>query len=268
VNVAAIADTMIEAELFGSVKGAFTDAKAHRLGYLASSDGGTLLLDEIGELRIEHQPKLLRVLEERRFFAVGSDRERSVDVRILAATNREPEEMMARGLLRRDLFYRLGIVIRIPPLRERRDEILSLANHFARHFCTDFGRAPMGLSAAAQRLLLTHAWPGNVRELRNSMERAVMLTEGDTIEAEALDIVHASGTRRVSVAPPSGPPALVPALANLSLTHARQPAIEQLERERILEALRVSKGRRSRAAVALGIARSTLYEKLRRYGIA
>jgi DNA-binding NtrC family response regulator len=278
INVAAIPESMIEAELFGSVKGAFTDSKQSRVGHFASADRGTILLDEIGELRVEYQPKLLRVLEERRFFPMGSDRERVVDVRFLAATNREPEEMISKGILRRDLFYRLGVVIRIPPLRERRDEIIPLARHFIAHFCGEFARPLMQLAPAAEPILQRHRWVGNIRELRNVIERAVMTTPGDEIGPDALDIVTSgagsslspevrrrssmNALQAISIPPP--PPGTV---AASGLPAAARAAAEQVERQRILEVLKVVGGSRSRAAVTLGVSRSTLYEKLKRYAI-
>jgi DNA-binding NtrC family response regulator len=286
VNVAAIPETMIESELFGSVKGAFTDSKQNRVGHIASADRGTILLDEIGELRVDYQPKLLRVLEERRFFPMGSDRERPVDVRFLAATNREPEEMIARGMLRRDLFYRLGVVVRIPPLRSRRDEILPLARHFLEHFCAEFARPPVHLTPSAERVLVQHRWPGNIRELRNVIERAVMVTPGDEMSAEALDLFTpvltpwagmpapsspSSGGRKSipppASIPPAAPGASVPAASSAALPVAARAAAEQVERERIVDVLKLVGGSRSRAATTLGVSRSTLYEKLKRYGL-
>ncbi len=265
VNVAAIPQSIIEAELFGSARGAFTDSKQSRMGHIASADRGTLLLDEIGELPIEAQPKLLRALEERRFFPMGSDRERTVDVRFLAATNRDPEDVIAKGLLRRDLFYRLGVVLHIPPLRERTDEILPLSRHFIAHFCTEFTRPAMHLTPAAEEVLVNHRWPGNVRELRNVVERAVMVTVGDEISADVLGVSSAP----LRVASPVGTPGdpTPRSESRIALAEASRAATEQLERQRILDVLSEVQGSRSRAALALGVSRSTLYEKLKRYRI-
>jgi transcriptional regulator with PAS, ATPase and Fis domain len=262
-NVAAIPESMIEAELFGSTRGAFTDSKQSRVGHIASADRGTLLLDEIGELRVDYQPKLLRVLEERRFFPMGSDRERLVDVRFLAATNRRPEEMVAKGVLRRDLFYRLGVVIRIPPLRERKDEILPLARHYVTHFAAEFGRGLMSLTPAAEVLLVNHRWPGNIRELRNVIERAVMSAQGQEIGGGEIELFSSSlsSSGFPAVVHGSNPP---PALA---LPDAARAAAEEVERQRIVHVLRTVGGSRSRAARTLGVSRSTLYEKLKRYAI-
>jgi DNA-binding NtrC family response regulator len=209
---------------------------------------------------------------------MGSDRERVVDVRFLAATNREPEEMISKGILRRDLFYRLGVVIRIPPLRERRDEIIPLARHFIAHFCGEFARPLMQLAPAAEPILQRHRWVGNIRELRNVIERAVMTTPGDEIGPDALDIVTSgagsslspevrrrssmNALQAISIPPP--PPGTV---AASGLPAAARAAAEQVERQRILEVLKVVGGSRSRAAVTLGVSRSTLYEKLKRYAI-
>src|SRR5262249_40797108 len=175
VNLAAIPEAMVEAELFGRTRGAFTDAKRDRPGLLATADGGTILLDEITEFRIDLQPKLLRVLEERRYFPIGSDRERSIDVRVLAATNRNPLLAIGEGKLRADLYYRIGtVIIEVPPLRDRPEDILPLADHFLHWFCAEFARPALALSDEAVSLLQDHRWPGNVRELRNVVERAVI----------------------------------------------------------------------------------------------
>jgi DNA-binding NtrC family response regulator len=263
-NVAAIPESMMEAELFGSTRGAFTDSKQSRVGHIASADRGTLLLDEIGELRVDYQPKLLRVLEERRFFPMGSDRERVVDVRFLAATNRRPEDMVAKGVLRRDLFYRFGIVIRIPPLRERRDEILPLARHFVTQFTAEFGRGAMYLTPEAEALLASHRWPGNIRELRNVIERGVMSAPGEEIGTETIELfspsLSSSGFPAVGVHGSAAPPVL-------ALSEAVRAAAEEVERHRIVSVLRAVGGSRSRAAQTLGVSRSTLYEKLKRYAI-
>jgi two-component system, NtrC family, response regulator AtoC len=254
INVAAISSSMFEAELFGSVKGAFTDAKATRAGFLASADGGTILLDEIGELRPDDQPKLLRVLEERAFFPVGSDRKRTVDVRVIAATNRDPQLMVDEGRLRPDLFYRLGTVIEVPPLRERPDEILPLAEHFVSTFCLDFGRPICRLTPAAVTLLQNYSWPGNVRQVRNAIERAIMLTEGEEIRAEAFDLVNR--TTRASD----------PGKQRSGLHDVRRD-VADAEREQIVIALESAGRSRSQAARILGVSRSTLYEKLKRYNL-
>ena len=197
VNLAAIPETMVEAELFGSVRGAFTDAKRDRAGHFATADGGTILLDEVFEFKTELQPKLLRALEERRFFPVGSDRERRMNVRVLAATNRDPMQMIERGLLREDLYYRLAtVVIRIPPLRERRDDVLPLAAHFVSRLRGELGRPRASLAPSAEAALLAYDWPGNVRELRNVIERAMIITASDRDRRRGPRSAHRAAGRR------------------------------------------------------------------------
>lgn len=251
VNLAAIAESMVEAELFGSVRGAFTDARRDRAGYLATADGGTILLDEIGEFRLELQAKLLRAIEERRFFPVGSDRERCVNVRFLAATNRSPDDLLASKSLRPDLFYRLGTVIRVPPLRERASEVGSLAEEFVAMFCREFGRPLYAIAPESLAALAAHRWPGNIRELRNVIEHAVMTCDGTTIMPIHLGLS----------APRESKP------GSLHLAATRDQSVDQVEREHILRVLDIAGDSRSRAATLLGVSRSTLYEKLKRYGI-
>ncbi len=251
VNLAAIPENMIEAELFGSVRGAFTDSKRDRAGLFASAEGGTLLLDELCEFKVELQPKLLRALEERRFFPVGSDRERRMNVRVLAATNRNPKEMIAKGLLREDLFYRLAtVVIRIPPLRERQSDIEPLAEHFCSTFRAEFRRPKARLTPGGLEALHTYNWPGNVRELRNTIERAMMLSETDGIEAEMLEL-----------------PLDQNALHAASQKGTEPLRLDDLEKQHIIHVLESAGGSRSRAAAVLGISRSTLWEKVKRYGL-
>ncbi len=254
VNLAAIPESMVEAELFGSVRGAFTDAKRDRAGHFASAEGGTLLLDEVFEFKPELQPKLLRALEERSFFPVGSDRERRMNVRVLAATNRDPMDMIARGLLREDLYYRLAtIVIRIPPLRERRDDILPLASHFLERFRVEFGRPRAAFTPAAEAGLPGHAWPGNVRELRNVIERAMIVAESDAIGRADLGLVadvNAPGAGHGQGASDTG-----------------ELTLEDMEKRHIVHVLGRAGGSKTRAAAILGVSRSTLWEKTKRYGI-
>jgi DNA-binding NtrC family response regulator len=247
VNLAAIPETMIEGELFGSVRGAFTDAKRDRAGVFASAEGGTLLLDEICEFKIELQPKLLRVLESRQFFPVGSDRERRMNARVLAATNRDPREMIANGTLREDLYYRLAtVVIRVPPLRERPEDIAPLSDHFVGLFRAEFGRPRATLTKDAHAALGRHGWPGNVRELRNVIERAMMLAPTDAIDAEHLDL----GGR-------SAPPVAM----------AMPGTLEEMERVHIVRMLEHCGGSKAKAATMLGISRSTLWEKGKKFGL-
>ena len=280
VNLAALPDAMVEAELFGSVKGAYTDSKKDRQGLLASADGGTILLDEIGEFRIDLQPKLLRVLEERKYFPVGSDKERPINVRVLAATNRKPEQAVAEGRLRADLFYRIGtVLIEVPPLRERDDDLLPLAEHFLQWFSAELGRGVMTLSPDAVMAIYAHGWPGNVRELRNVIERAVINCDGHSVTAGHLGLIKpeiAQGPQTIPAAAPiptdipaprivSMPPISLP--PTLKLDAARQKALESVERRQIEKALQVARGNRTTAAELLGISRSTLWEKLKQYGM-
>jgi DNA-binding NtrC family response regulator len=279
VNLAAIPDSMIEADLFGSLRGAYTDAKRDRPGLFMSADGGTILLDELCEFRVDLQPKLLRVLEQRRFFPVGSDRERSIDVRVLAATNRDPLQAVESGRLRADLYYRLGTVtIDVPPLRERQEDILPLARHFLLQLCAEFARGPATLRPAAERALLRHPWPGNVRELRNAIERALMLTDGDAIDEEDLALpTIGSRERLVPFVREPAPEELrpservrveTPGRTSVTLEAAKQEALEAVEREHIAKALEAAGGSRTRAAQMLGMSRTTLWEKAKRYGLA
>jgi len=252
VNLAAIPDTMVEAELFGSVRGAFTDAKRDRAGHFASAQGGTILLDEICEFKPELQPKLLRALEERRFFPVGSDRERTMDVRVLAATNRDPLECVKAGTLRADLYYRLAtILLRVPPLRERVEDIPSLVWSFINEFAAAFGKNVESLSKHSLHALQAYPWPGNVRELRNVIERATMLAESQTIGPEDLGLALDK-------------PALHAGARN---NPVRPTRLEDAEREHISSVLASAGGSRTRAAMMLGISRSTLWEKGKRHGL-
>jgi two-component system response regulator HydG len=250
VNLAAIPESMIESELFGSVRGAFTDSKRDRAGHFASAEGGTILLDELCEFKPELQPKLLRALEERRFYPVGSDRERRMDVRVLAATNRDPQAAIASGALRADLYYRLATVtIRVPPLRDRKDDIVPLAERFCARFRAEFGRPDVALTEAAKEQLVDYPWPGNVRELRNVMERATMLSASSAIEPDDL-----------------GLPVQVPAAA-VAAASGEAVTLEDAERQHIVRVLEAAGGSRTRAATMLGISRSTMWEKGKRYGL-
>jgi two-component system response regulator HydG len=249
VNLAAIPESMIEAELFGSVRGAFTDSKRDRTGHFASAEGGTMLLDELCEFKPELQAKLLRVLEERRFFPVGSDRERKVNVRVIAATNRDPQAAIASGQLRQDLYYRLAtVVLRIPPLRERREDIVPLGEHFLARFAAEFGRSQARFSQEAADAMSAYDWPGNARELRNAVERAMMLAESSVVGPLDLDLPP-------QPASPVGP-------------DDRLGSLGESERQHIERVLVAVGGSRTRAASVLGISRSTLWDKLKRYGLA
>jgi two-component system response regulator AtoC len=240
INCAALSETLLESELFGHERGAFTGAVRTRPGLLQFADGGTLLLDEVGEMPAALQAKLLRVLESRQVTRVGANRGHSVDIRVISATNRDLEGDVQRGSFRKDLYYRLcGAVLRIPPLRERLGEVEPLARLFLQQLAREAGRAPE-LTAAAVEALRQHDWPGNVRELRNVMERAVLMCAGPEIRPEHLSLAAARPERKSD----SGD-----------------------ERIRVTEALDRCAGNQTRAAQMLGISRGTLISRLTEFGL-
>jgi two-component system response regulator HydG len=252
INCAAVPADLLESELFGHVKGAFTDAKASRQGLFEQASGGTLLLDEVGEMPLEMQPKLLRVLQERQVRPVGGNTSVPVTARIIAASNRDLESEVEQKRFREDLFYRLNVVqIEIPPLRARGNDVLLLADHFVRKFSERSGKPVRGLSVEAQTKLLAYDWPGNVRQLENTIERAVALTRGEQVMLEDLPerITRFDGSTGV--------------LTDVDLEHVR--TLEQVERRHIEQAVKHAHGNKTRAAKALGIDRRTLYRKLERY---
>jgi transcriptional regulator with PAS, ATPase and Fis domain len=247
VNCGAIPGSLLESELFGHARGSFTGAAQDRAGVFEAAQGGTLFLDEIGEMPLSTQVALLRVLQEGEIRRVGESLARKVDVRVLAATNRNLQDEVEAGRFRKDLYYRLRVVeIQVPPLRERRDEILELARSFIRTAAERMRSNVVGLTQPAAQKLLAHGWPGNIRELENAMEWAVALAQGPRIEVEDL--------------PPelSGP---VPAADH---DEAALP-LEKVERRVILAALRRNEGNRDRTAQQLGISTATLWRKLKRY---
>ena len=249
VNCAAITETLFESELFGHEKGAFTDAKSATKGLMELADRGTLFLDEVGEIALGSQAKLLRCLQDRVFKRVGGTRDIRVDVRIIAATNRSLEAMVKDGTFREDLFYRLNVIpVTIPPLRERRDDILPLARHFLAEANATFHKTVTKLSRDTETLLTGYAWPGNVRELKNLIERLVILSTGEVIEAHHLPMQF-SGL-------PEGP---VPDTGS----GASEPrTLAAIERAYVLKVLEQTKGNKSEAAKILGITRQTLRKKL------
>ncbi len=259
VNCAAIAPTLFESELFGHERGAFTGAHAAKAGYFESAHGGTLFLDEIGELPIELQPKLLRVLETQTVVRVGSTTPRSIDARVISATNRSLEEMVAAGRFREDLLYRLnGVVVRIPPLRDRPEEILPLARQAAARACVEHGATAKSIGASAAVALQAYPWPGNVRELRNVMERAVAIARGNVIEPADLMLPEARAPRGAS----AGSRRVVDDGAPL------EAELESVERRRIAAALEKCAGNQKEAAALLGISRRTLVYRLGKLGFA
>jgi transcriptional regulator with PAS, ATPase and Fis domain len=251
VSCAALAEGLLESELFGHEKGAFTGALAQTKGKFELADGGTLFLDEIGDISPKLQVDLLRVLQERRFCRVGGSDEITVDVRVIAATHRDLAAEVRDGRFRSDLYYRLNVInIVIPPLRERREDIPLLAQEFLSRLSHELGRNVTGISEEALRLLLNHDWPGNVRELANAVERAVVTCKTRVLAAEELDFLR-------PVTPLVGSGTSLPA----GLT------LQQLEKEYIALTLERVRGNMTEAAAALGIDRSTLYEKVKRYEI-
>ena len=250
INCAALPEPLLESELFGHARGAFTDARDARDGLLVQANGGTLFLDEIGELPLSLQPKLLRVLSERVVRPVGSDKEVPVDVRLICATNRDLEVAVAERRFRADLYYRINVVhIALPRLSARGEDVLVLAAHFLKRFARE--RAGLGLSADAERALLGYPWPGNVRELQNCIERAVVLARSDCITREDLP-EKVRAYRHEQPAPIAAAP--------LELV-----ALEEVERRYILRVLDAVHGNKSKAAQVLGLDRKTLYRRLERY---
>ncbi|HEX6184275.1 MAG TPA: sigma-54 dependent transcriptional regulator [Pyrinomonadaceae bacterium] len=251
VNCAALPETLFESEFFGHERGAFTGATSTKRGLIEAADSSTLFLDEVGEMPLQTQVKLLRFLEEGRFRRVGSTRDREADVRVVAATNRNLAEDVTAGRFRADLFYRLNVIsLHVPPLRHRREDIPALVEHFLSLFRERFNRPALDLSHEARERLAAHDWPGNVRELRNTLERSAALADSDRIEADQL--LPASAPRSAEGAPADTPSAPM--------------TLDQLERRHILRVLEEQGGNRERAAAVLGISERTLYRKLREYG--
>ncbi|HET7292932.1 MAG TPA: sigma-54 dependent transcriptional regulator [Vicinamibacteria bacterium] len=245
VNAGGLSEGLFESELFGHVKGAFTDAKTDRVGRFELADGGTLFLDEIANVPLNLQPKLLRVLETGDFERVGSSRTRKADVRILSATNADLHQEQAAGRFRQDLLFRINTIeIRVPPLRERREDIEPLAQHFLRQHAQRYRKAVTGFDAAARRALEEHPWPGNVRELDHAIERAVLMTRANTVRAVDLALRAAEAASRLE-----------------------EMSLEEVEAFLIKKALSRFDGNVSRAAEALGLSRSALYRRLQRYGL-
>jgi two-component system response regulator HydG len=254
INCAAMPASLLESELFGHVRGAFTDAKRSREGLFVQASNGTLFLDEIGEMAIEMQAKLLRVLQERRVRPVGGDAEIEFDSRIISATNRDLEEEVSEGRFREDLFYRINVInIPVPPLRSRGSDILLLAQAFLEQFAQQADKGVQGISAAAAQKLRDYDWPGNVRELENCLERAVTLTRFDEITVEDLPEALRNYQPRSMVIPGDDP--------------EQMPTLEETERRYICRVLDAVKWNKSHAARVLGMDRRTLYRKIDRLGI-
>ncbi len=252
VNCSAVPENLLESELFGHAKGAFTDARADRMGLFSQANGGTLFLDEIGEIPPLVQPKLLRALEERKVRPVGSNAEVDIDVRIVAATNRDLEAAVEEQRFREDLFFRINVIhVDLPPLRSRGTDVLTLAQHFLGRYALQAGKDVRGISPSAAQRLCDYEWPGNVRELRNCMERAVALTRYVDIAVEDLPERVAKYRRSHVVVASDDPSELVP--------------MEEVERRYIMRVVEAVAGNKTMASKILGLDRKTLYRKLERY---
>ncbi len=262
INCAAIPDSLLEATLFGYEKGAFTGAQQAQAGKFEQAQNGTLLLDEVTEMPLGLQAKLLRVLQEREVERVGGKRPVALDIRLIATSNRDMAEAVAKGVLREDVYYRLNVFpLLIPALRQRPDDIVPLATHFLVEHGARSGRSGLRLAPSAEEALRRYAWPGNVRELENAMQRAVIFAAGDTVEADALHLV----TPPVFKATPDVVPEIVPVVASLPLDGTRTNNMRDLEREHILETLAAVGGSRKLAGERLGMSERTLRHKLKQY---
>jgi DNA-binding NtrC family response regulator len=260
VTCSAIPEQLLESELFGHEKGSFTGADADHVGRFEMAEGGTIFLDEIGELPLTMQAKLLRVLEDRMIWRLGSKRARKINVRVVAATHRDLRQMVAEKTFRADLYYRLSVfTIRVPPLRERGADVLHLADHFVEHFNRELGRSVTGLSPAAKAKLVAYDFPGNVRELKNLIEEAIVSSPDGLLEAEHL---HLSGGPALS-APPPGPSQ---GDARLTLRFGAN-ALDNLERDAIELAMQAAMDNQTQAAALLGIQRLALARALTRHGL-
>jgi DNA-binding NtrC family response regulator len=256
ITCSAMPDTLLESELFGHERGAFTDARQQKRGLFEQADEGTVFLDEVGEMAPHLQSKLLRVLEERTFRRLGGTGDIRVDVRVVAATNKDPEEMVRAGTFREDLFYRLNVLrLELPPLRARGHDIALLAQHFVNVFSREFKRPVRGLSPGAEQAVLSHRWPGNVRELRNLVERAVLLAEGPQLEVSDFDSLRSAagsvsaGTHGGFILPPEG------------------VDLEEVERSLVIQALERSGGNQTRAATLLKLHRDQIRYRVEKYGL-
>ncbi len=256
INCAALPETLLESELLGHEKGAFTDAKAQKKGLFELADGGTVFLDEVGDMAYSMQAKLLRVLEDKSIRRVGGVKDISVDVRVISATNQELKDMMTEGRFRKDLYYRLQVVpIYLPPLRERKEDILPLAKHFIEIFNEDFHKNVKEISEKAREFLVRYDWPGNVRELKNVIERAMILESEDILLLEHLPIELVSGNM------PS-----FPSYSGLSIPKEGL-SLDKVEEDLVKQALSIASGNQSRAADLLGMQRDAFRRRLKKYGL-
>jgi DNA-binding NtrC family response regulator len=265
INCAAIPESLLESELFGYEKGAFTGAAQRKPGRFELAHRGTLFLDEIGDLPLALQAKILRAIEEKRFDRVGGTQSLHVDVRVVAATNRNLKQRVTERQFREDLYFRLSVFpIQIPPLRERGDDVLILAHHFVERFCKDLNKKPLTLSPTAIEDLKAYAWPGNVRELQNCIERAVILTEGDSIHQRHLNLSF----RQQTAAPPPATSPWDQIDLSGTLIEALRRVSTEAERRKIEAALRQAGGDKGRAADVLQLGYKALLQKIKTHGIA
>jgi DNA-binding NtrC family response regulator len=254
VDLGAVAENLFESELFGHVKGAFTDARGDRIGRLQAADGGTLFLDEVGNLPLHLQPKLLTALEQRQVIPVGANKPVSIDVRVIAATNLPPERLGDETLFRQDLLFRLNTVeIELPPLRERRDDILLLVDHYVALYSKKYGKPVRRLPADVAAALLSYQWPGNVRALRHAAERAVILAAEDMFTVEDFSLSRSLAPRTSTPPPPSA------AASDLNL--------ERAEKQMVETALKKHAYNISLAAAELGLTRASLYRRMDKHGL-
>ena len=274
VNCSSIAETLFESELFGHEKGAFTGADQRQIGRFQYAEGGTIFLDEIGDLSAAMQVKLLRVIQERKFTPVGSNREIDMDVRIIAATNRNLEELIQKGTFREDLFYRLNVIpVYLPPLRDRKDDIGKLVSHFVAKFNNLHKKAVAGISEQAMGLLLKHNWPGNIRELENVIEHAFVIESTDTISASSLPgylrggLVPAQAAAEAREADEEGEESTATDASGAADELDYRSFKEQFEKEFIIKALKTFKGRINQTALHAKIPKKTLLRKLQKYNI-
>jgi two-component system, NtrC family, response regulator AtoC len=269
VNCAAIPKDLVESELFGYERGAFTGAVGSKPGRFELADGGTLFLDEIGEVPVEMQVKLLRALQESEFERVGGIKTLRVDVRLIAATNRDLKALIGEGRFREDLYYRLAVVpIALPPLRERREDIPLLVRHFIQKYDERLGKRVEGMEEEALQLLMSYSWPGNIRELENLMERSVLFADGPLIQANALpDSLREKGPQPPVPIAAMGPLGAIAAPSGASMKEIVRHAQAELEKELITHALEETGGNVTRAAKRLQISRKSLQVKMKELGL-
>ena len=262
ISCSALPNSLMESELFGFEKGAFTDAKNKKLGLIELADGGTLFLDEVSTLDLSTQAKLLRFLEQRSFRRVGGVKDISVNINVIAASNTDLSKMVEKGTFRRDLFYRLNVfLVRVPPLRDRKEDIPLLAHHFIKKFNQDFHKNIQGIHSSALQIIMGYDYPGNIRELRNIIERAMIMEEGEVISTDSLDffrniredtsVIHHQGIDNI--------------IKGESETRDKRLPLKELERHYILAVLKEANNNKAKTAEVLGIARSTLFKKIKEY---